>query len=344
MPYQQRGRDGIIDQQAYFPELDEGQTAKARGAGYHFLGQLFRRGVSAADVSQIERTPILAMALPSSVDPDTLAAVHYQLFGMNVFPFESIFLDDSGLLGGWVTDGVVHSYQRIGFAADTAVDSADHIGHELAAMAALCQVEAEAREENLTPLITSRQTWQREFLEEHLLRWLPSFVLAVRQQGDDFFTAVANLTLELTAHHYDELVETPTDPGLFLPPAPDILADEKTSLKDIARYLVTPAYSGLYFSRDDVSRLARRLELPRGFGDRQQMLVNLLRTAVQYDQLSAVINGLISLSDWWQGAYWRIGVDYPKMAGITAVWQGKAAKSGQILAQMAAQTREIGEP
>ena len=313
------------------------EIAQARSRSYQLISRLFWHGVTPETLPVVQAVPELDAVLPDPVDFDELAAVHYQLFGMNVFPFESIFLDDSGLLGGWVTDGVVHSYQRIGFAADTAVDSADHIGHELAAMAALCQAEAEAREENLTPLIASRQTWQREFLEEHLLRWLPSFVLAVWQQGDDFFTAVANLTLELAAHHYDELVETPTDPGLFLPPTPDILADEKTSLKDIARYLVTPAWSGLYFSRDDVSRLARRLELPRGFGDRQQMLVNLLRTAVQYDQLPAVITGLISLTDWWQGAYWRIGVDYPKMAGFTAVWQKKAAKSGQILEQMAVQ-------
>ncbi len=324
--------------------MDEAHTAKARGGGYHFLGQLFLRGVSAADVPQIERSPILAAALPSMADPDALAAAHYQLFGMNVFPFESIFLDDSGLLGGWVTDGVIRSYQRFGFVVDTAVDSADHIGHELAAMAALCQAEAAAREENLTPLVASRQAWQREFLEEHLLRWLPPFVLAVRQQGDEFFTAVANLTLELAAHHYTDLVAAPVDSGEFLPPVPAILTDEKTSLKDIAHYLVTPAYSGLYFSRDDVSRLARRLELPRGFGDRQQMLVNLLRTAVQYDQLTAVITGLISAADQWQGAYWRIGVDYPKMAGMTAVWQDKAAKSGQILAQMTVQMREIDEP
>ncbi len=310
------------------------EIAQARSRSYQLISRLFLQGVTPETLPVIQAAPELAAVLPDPVDFDELAAVHYQLLGMNVFPYESIFLDDSGLLGGRVTDGVIRGYQRFGFAADTAVDSADHIGHELAALAALCQAEAEARESNLTPLIASRQDWQREFLEEHLLRWLPPFVLALRQQGDDFFTAVANLILELAAHHYNELAETPADPGAFLPPAPDILADEKTSLKDIARYLVTPAYSGLYFSRDDVSRLARRLELPRGFGDRQQMLVNLLRTAVQYDQLTAVITGLVALTDWWQGAYWRIGVDYPKMAGFTAVWQEKAAQSGQILAQM----------
>ena len=298
------------------------------------LSRLFWQGVTPEILPVVQAAPELAAALPDPVDFDELAAVHYRLFGMNVFPYESVFLDDSGLLGGRATDGVTRSYGRFGFAADTSGDSPDHVGRELAALAALCQAEAEARAENLTPLIASRRVWQREFLEEHLLRWLPPFALAARRQGDELFTAVANLTLELAAHHYDELAETPADPGDFLPPAPDILADEKTGLKEIARYLATPAYSGLYLGREEVSRLARRLELPRGFGDRRQMLANLLRAAAQYDQLARVIADLMSLSDWQQGAYWRIGVDYPKLAGFTAVWQARAAQSGRLLAHM----------
>ncbi len=310
------------------------EIAQARSRSYQLISRLFLQGVTPEILPVVQAAPELAAALPDPVDFDELAAVHYQLFGMNVFPYESIFLDDSGLLGGRVTDGVTRSYGRIGFVADTAGDSPDQIGQELAALAALCRVEAAARAENRVSLAASRQAWQREFLEGHLFRWLPPFVLAVRQQEDVFFTAVANLTLALAAHHYDELAETPADPGDFLPPAPDILADEKTGLKEIARYLTTPAYTGLYLGREDVSRLARRLELPRGFGNRQQMLVNLLRAAAQYDQLPHVIADLMSLSERQREAYWRIGVDYPKLAGFTAVWQARAARSGRLLAQM----------
>ncbi|HFQ92410.1 MAG TPA: hypothetical protein ENK32_00240, partial [Anaerolineae bacterium] len=100
------------------------EIAQARSRSYQLLSRLFLQGVTPEILSMVQAAPELAAALPDPVDFDELAAVHYQLFGMNVFPYESIFLDDSGLLGGRVTDGVIRSYGRFGFTADTAVDSA----------------------------------------------------------------------------------------------------------------------------------------------------------------------------------------------------------------------------
>ena len=316
--------------------MDKKEIALARYHSYHLIGNLYLQGVSPDLLPYVQAVPELASALTTPIELDEMAAEHYRLFGMNVFPYESIFLDSSGLVGGNVTDGVVWSYRRIGYGEGTAVDTPDHIGHELLALAGLCRAEALAEEKGEASPGAQNRAWQREFLQEHLLRWLAPFFLVVREQNSPFFTAVADLTLELTAHHYAELVEGTATPSIasFLPSPPPLLDDEKAGLREIARYLLTPAYSGLYISRGDIDRLARGQKLPRGFGDRQQMLLNLMRTAVQYDKLPALMVTLRRFTQEWERAYRQISLDNPELAPFTAVWKVRTTHTTQILTQI----------
>ena len=45
-------------------------------------------------------------------------------------------------------------------------------------------------------------------------------------------------------------------------------------------------------TREDVARLGRGLNVPRGFGDRTQLIVNLLRSAARFDALDALLEAL----------------------------------------------------
>ncbi len=298
------------------------ELAQARHHGYALFGRLFRDGVTAVLLPYVQAIPELAAALLDSPDFDEAAAEHYQLFGFNLFPYESIFLDGAGLLGGTVTEQVAARYRQIGYVADTAVASPDHISQELGALAHLCQAEADAWEDDRPHVARQMQARQRTFLGEHLLRWLPPFILAVRQRERPFYTALADLTLALIAQHAADLsgFENPSP----LPDTPAPFDDERASLKEIAVHLTTPPHSGVYLSRDDVARLARRFDLPRGFGGRVQMLTNTLRTAVQYDALPDLLDGLVEWLTGWEEGYGRLTDSHPSLAPFALAWQRRA--------------------
>ena len=303
--------------------------ALARHHTYALFGRLYLEGVTAVTLPTLQSIPELAGTLPNTFDADEAAAEHQSLFGFNVFPYESIFLDETGLLGGAATDAALESYRQAGFPFGDNSASADHIGHELALLAHLCGAEAEALEDNL-PLVTERMRGlQRDFLQSHLVRWLPPFVLAVKRQERPFYTALAALTLEFANDHGGAFRETPLEAPL--PKPPNLLDNDKTSLKDIAEFLTTPPHSGIFLSRDDVGRLARQMDLPRGFGDRTQMLTNLMRTAAQYDTLPALLEAIRQHVVAWNNDYDQIALDYPTLIPFITPWQTRLQAAQQIL-------------
>ena len=313
-----------------------GQVARARHHTYLLLGRLFVEGVNDELLPYVRAIPELASALPDSPDMDEVAADYQHLFGFNLFPYESIFLDSSGLSGGAISEAVQRICEGAGYTAGIAATSPDHLGAELSFMAFLAGGEAEAWDSNLAAVARQMEQRQRDFLQEHLLRWLLPLVLAVRQQEEPFFTALANLTLDFVHSHYASL-GAPAAIDFRLPAPPTLLDNEKTGLKEIAAYLTTPLYSGVYLSRDDIGRLARQQRLPRGFAGREQMLVNVLRSAVQYDTLPALVVALQSFSDGWQKAYADVANTYPELRPWATAWQARANKTVRLLTQIRSQ-------
>ena len=312
--------------------LGASELALGRHLTYELLGQLYLEGVTAVTLPTIQLIPSLAQTITGTFDTDEAAAAHQTLLGFNVFPYESIFLDSSGLLGGAATDGVLDSYQTAGFQVKNDSTSPDHIGHELHLLAHLCAAEADAWQDNLAAMAERMRRLQREFLQNHLLRWLVPFVVAVKAEQRPFYAALADLTLTFVADHFQEI-------GLFektqfLPAAPSLLENEKTGLKEIAAFLTTPPDSGFYLSRDSIAQLARTQNIPRGFGDRTQMLANLLRGAAQFEALPTLIENLQTVINRWQAAYADCAASMPALAPFAAIRQERSAQTGQILAQI----------
>lgn len=305
--------------------------AQARHRAYQLLSRLYLKGVTADVLPYVRELPALAATLPTNFAADEAAAQYHHLFHYHLFAYESIFLDTTGLLGGQVTEAVLHSYQAAGLPGEANSTSPDQLGHELALLAFLCAAEADAWADGLPDQVTRMQAQQQTFLAAHLLRWLVPCMVAVQQAQDPFFVSLAGLTLSLAADHYAVL---PFQPEWTLPDAPDLLADEKTSLRDLAGYLMIPAYSGLYVGRETVARLARELHLPRGFGPGRQMLTNLLRAAGQYEGATPLFAALQTLVDEWLAAYAATAAELPSLAPFVAPWQARAAQTRQLLATM----------
>jgi putative dimethyl sulfoxide reductase chaperone len=293
------------------------EVARARSLAYNLFARLFLKGPSPSTVETIAAVPELEQALGkeqslAEITFEKAASDHFHLFHFNIFPYQSMFLDPEGNLGGKQSEQVLAYYRQAGFelspqspaASLAAGESPDHIGLELAFMSYLSHIEAAAMPDDEQHLSDVRSR-QRGFFDLHLLLWLPVLVQAISLQGSPFYKTLAELTQELAFEHYASLIGgTPVRQKAFdLPHPPAVLEDEKNGLGDIAAYLLIPAYSGLYLSREDIARLGRRRSLPRGFGSRQQMLTNLLRSSVEYDQLPALMGDLQALLDEWHAGY-----------------------------------------
>jgi TorA maturation chaperone TorD len=311
--------------------------ALARSRAYALFADLFRQGLSPRSLPQVMAIPELASPLTRAgdFDPDRAAADHYALFGFNVFPYESVFLDREVSLGGSVGGRVRLYYHQVGYAPPWTGVAPDHIALELGALAHLCGAEADAWADDLTAIAARMQALQRRFLDEHLLRWALALVQAIRGEGFPFFTALGELTVELLVTHRRDLGESLDHSAKdFSLPAPPIrLDDPRTGLKEVASYLLTPAGSGLYLSRKEIGRLARAQSLPCGFGDRQPMLTDLLRAAVDHDQLDSLAQALQGHVACWQAMY-RKWESSSYLSAIARTWIERLEATRKSLARL----------
>jgi hypothetical protein len=119
--------------------------------------------------------------------------------------------------------------------------------------------------------------------------------------------------------------------------APDILRDQNTGLKEIAEFLLTPVHSGVFLSRDDLGSLARQLGLPRGFGNRQQIMLNLTRSAVQFNQLPDLLIAVGLRIAIWEDKYATYSNQYPEISLFIAPWEERARHTARLLREIRAQ-------
>ncbi len=303
--------------------LDRAAIALARQHGYLLCGRLLLEGLTPELLPFVQQIPELATAVPPAYD-DESAAVHYQnIFGFNLFPFQSIFLDRSGLVGGQETKRVQQFLGKVGYEGVSDVD-ADHMGQLLLCLAALCEDGGQQ----------ARQQ-QAELLGQHLLRWLLPFTCALKLQKRDFYTALADLLLIFVADHAQDLAEELTRQRPYtLPQPPAILNDKKSGWKEIAAFLLTPMATGIYLGRDMIGALARQFKLPRGFGDRQQMLVNLIQSAIVYDSFGEAMMELERITAVYQTHYLTQQPHFPHDATLAEQWQDQTVHTIEFLKRL----------
>lgn len=318
------------------------QAAWAHHHSYALLSRLFLEGLTAEIVPYLQQVEALAPLLPCPFDEDQAAAGHQQLFGFEIFPYEAIFLDESGLLGGALSNAITSSYRQAGYQVGSSSESADHVGHELGLLAWLAGAEAEALEDGLALVAQNLQARRQDFLQRHLLRWLPALVLAIGQEGVPFYTALADLTLQLCEEEVTTDVEAGANAASYrLPQPPQLLGEKDTGLKEIAGFLLTPPFSGLYLSHSSLARLARELGLPRGFGSRRQILVNALRSAAQYDMLPQLLAGLEQIVTQWERGYAEL--TRSGNAAFYTVWQQRVMQTRAVVQEMQERIRMADE-
>ena len=258
-------------------------VADVRSRGYDALGRVLLHGFDEEAVAWAREVPRLAGLVEQLGSLDELAAEHHRVLELNVFPFEGVFRDPDALLGGAVSEQVDGFYRRAGvYRAGLPLGPADHVGTELMALAFLVGAEADAVEDGVdaSPICAL----QARFLGEHLAAWWPPLAVAIAAQDSPLYAALTELVTAMLVDHCDALGPDECPPSA-LPEPPALLDDPKTGLKDIATFLLTPAWSGWFLSRDEIRRVALSLRLPCGFGNRKQLLTTLFGTAVEHGQV-----------------------------------------------------------
>ncbi|MDX1546845.1 MAG: molecular chaperone TorD family protein [Rhodothermales bacterium] len=291
----------------------------ARPRAYALLGRLYLGGPTPEVLPILRAVPGLAETLGGSLDADAAAADHHHVLGHSIRPYASVFLDAEGRFGGRATEHA-HAFFREGGADDPRADEPpDHLGRALGFLGHLAA--------------TGRLALLRRFLDAHLLGWLPPLTCALERQPHPFYAALGALTRDLVLDHRVDLDPAPAADPLPLPPPPALLDDARAGLKDIAAYLATPAWSGLYLSRDDLAALGRATTLPTGFGPRSLLLANLLRSAATYDALPPLLDGIRAHLAAWR-AYFDGLPPLPVLGPIRAAWQARLDGTDALLARL----------
>jgi len=315
------------------------QLALARSRGYALLADVAVYGLRPDSLLPLRAVADLAPLLPDALEADAIdraAADHYATFGLNLFAFESIFLDPESLLNGPSASRVQATCAAAGFRPAAGLE-VDALANELACLAFLCGAEADAWEDHNDAAAARARHLQRDFLQRHLLVWLPPLCEALGRQETPFYAALGPLLADLCFDHYAELapaavVPTQTSEAPELPLKAEVLDD--VGIRAISRRLLAPAVCGIFLGRNDLVRLARAADLPTTFGERSQMLTDLFHAAGRFDNLHSLLNALDQLAAQAEAHHVALEEAYPVAAPFVASWLQKLDATRTLLVTM----------
>jgi TorA maturation chaperone TorD len=124
-------------------------------------------------------------------------------------PYESVFTSAERLLMQRARDEVLAIYREEGLdRSDDFKEPEDHIAIEFEFMGYLCQKALESLDADETEAAKGSLQKQKEFLDKHLLVWVPQFCKDVQKSArTDFYKAIAQITEEHLSYESDAIAE-----------------------------------------------------------------------------------------------------------------------------------------
>ena len=105
---------------------------------------------------------------------------------INLVPYESFYLREDGQIESGGDNPVYQAYEEFDFIVEkdkARVVSPDHIGVELEFMYMLCNAEAKALANSDAVAADALRQKQKDFLHKHLLRWVPLYLINVKNEA-----------------------------------------------------------------------------------------------------------------------------------------------------------------
>ena len=188
-------------------------------------------------------------------------------------------------------------------------------------------------------MVQSLETMERDFLDGHLLRWMPVFLASIRAvrgiedttiKGLELYILATDLALDLVVSMRGSLAGAVD--GWTLPVPPSTLDNDKAGLRAISQHLTTCSITGGYLVPAALIAMGAKLDLPAGFGRRTDTLENLFHASARYGMQGEVIRGLDKHCNEWTKQL-KACMD-PNLATHVEPWVGQIHKTTLLLAEM----------
>lgn len=250
-------------------------------------------------------------------------AAHTELFLLNAYPYASVYLGAEGMLGGEARDRVAGFWRALGLTPPT---EPDHLSVLLGLYASLIERSEKERDEE-EPDSAQALLWERSrraLLWEHLLPWLPPYLLKVEDLGSDFYKSWARLLRETLLKEL-ERAEAPQRLPLHLrvvPTLPDSVEGSEQP-DEFLGALLAPVRSGVLLFRADLARAGRELGLGVRLGERRFILRSLLS-----QDADATLDWLAAEAQCWLQRHRSL---VSAFGAVASFWAARAARTAVLV-------------
>lgn len=247
------------------------------------------------------------------------AADHTELFGLQLWPYASIYVGAEGKLGGEARDRVAGFWRALHL---TPPAEPDHLAALLGLYATVADSEASEPDPARRQL---RRSSRQALLWEHLLSWLPPYLAKLEEIASPFYAAWADLLREALIGEA-RAFGTPDRLPLHLREAP-VLPNPQTDGADaFLAGLLAPVRSGMLLVRDDLGRAARQLGLGLRQGERAYVLKALLG-----QEPAATLKWLADEARRWAAVH---GAMPDELEPVRGFWSRRAQAGAQLMASL----------
>jgi TorA maturation chaperone TorD len=133
------------------------------------------------------------------------------LFLLHLVPYESFYTKEDQMIQSGGVSPLMSLYNALDFKVElekARVISADHLGVELEFMHMLCNATKKAFEANDREGIAELLYIQKGFLDDHLLKWAPMFLINMKKESQSpLYHDGAELALEFLLSDYEYLTQ-----------------------------------------------------------------------------------------------------------------------------------------
>lgn len=255
-------------------------------------------------------------------------AAHGELFLFQLYPHASVYLGAEGMMGGEAADRIAGFWRALG---QTPPAEPDHLALMLGLYARLGELEEQAADQ---PACERWRHARAAFLWEHLMCWLPSFLMKLADLGgvaDPFYLRWGALLgqalrAEAAAQPWPEGAALPLP--LHLRAAPGCVDPRRDGPQGFLASLLSPVRSGMILVRADLARAARELGLGLRLGERRLVLQSMLE-----QEAGPSLGWLASEAKAWAGRHRPEVHLAPQLATF---WQDRAAATASLLSELKA--------
>ena len=255
------------------------------------------------------------LELPGRAD----IADYTDVFGLQLWPYASIYVGGEGKLGGEAGDRVSGFWRALHLRPPP---EPDHLAALLGLYASLAESEAAEQDPARREL---RRSSRQALLWEHLLSWLPSYLAKLDEIASPFYRAWAGLLREaLTADA--RASGPPTQLPLHLREAPALPDPAAEGADAFMAGVVSPVRTGMLLVRDDLRRAARDLGLGLRQGERLYVL-----TALLGQEPGATLKWLANEAARWKTIHHSMPEELEPVRGY---WCQRAITSEQLISSL----------